>query len=167
MIISLIAAMDEQRGIGLKGRLPWRLSSDMKRFRELTMGHHIIVGRKTFESIGKPLPGRQTIIITRNPAFRAEGCFAVGSLDEALELARARGESEAFVCGGAQIYAEAVVEAQRFYLTVVHARVESDTFFPDWDESAWKEKYSSRHEADDKDEYPSTFALLEAGQLSG
>ena len=167
MIISLIAAMDEQRGIGLKGRLPWRLPSDMKRFRELTMGHHMIVGRKTFKAIGKALPGRQTIIVTRNPAFSAERCFAAGSLDEALDLARARGESEAFVCGGAQIYAEAVVEAQRFYLTVIHARVESDTFFPDWDESAWKEKYSSRHEADDKDEYPSTFALLEGGRVSG
>ena len=167
MIISLIAAMDEQRGTGLKGRLPWRLSSDMKRFRELTMGHHIIVGRKTFESIGKPLPGRQTIIVTRNSEFRAEGCFVVHSLEEALDLARSRGESEAFVCGGSQIYTEAVLEAQRFYLTVVHARVESDTFFPDWDESGWKEKYSSRHDADDKDEYASTFAVLEAGKVSG
>ena len=167
MIISLIAAMDEQRGIGLKGKLPWRLSSDMKRFRELTTGHHIIVGRKTFESIGKPLPGRQTIIVTRNSEFRAEGCFVVHSLEEALDLARSRGESEGFVCGGSQIYTEAILEAQRFYRTVVHARVESDTFFPDWDESAWKEEYSSRHEADDKDEYASTFALLEAGQVSG
>src|SRR5258705_13468136 len=104
--------MDEQGGIGLKGKLPWRLSSDMKRFRELTMGHHIIVGRKTFESIGKALPGRHTIIVTRNPQFRAEGCFVVRSLEEALDLARARGESEAFVCGGAQIYAEAVFESQ-------------------------------------------------------
>ena len=162
MIISLIAAMDEKRGIGLKGKLPWRLSSDMKRLRDLTMGHHIIVGRKTFESIGKPLPGRQTIIVTRNPVFTAEGCLVVHSLAEAINLAKSRGESEAFICGGARIYAEAISRAQRFYLTVVHAQVESDTFFPEWDEGAWTMTHSSHHEADDKDEYSSTFTLLEA-----
>lgn len=159
--------MDEKRGIGWKGKLPWRLSSDLKRFRELTMGHHIIVGRKTFESIGKPLPGRQTIIITRNPDFRAKGCFVVRSLEEAIDLARSRGDSEALICGGAQIYAQAIVKAQRFYLTVVHAQVESDTLFPEWDKSAWTEKHSSHHEADDKDEYSSTFALLEAAHEFG
>ena len=161
MIISLIAAMDEARGIGWNGRIPWRLSSDMKRFRELTMGHHIIVGRKTFESIGRPLPGRQTIIITRNPEFRAEGCSIVRSVDEALNLAKSRGESEAFICGGSQIYAETIGAAQRFYFTLVHARVESDAFFPEWDESAWTGKSSTYHEADDRDEYSSTFSLLE------
>ena len=162
MIISLIAAMDENRGIGLKGRIPWRLSSDMKRFRELTIGHDIVVGRRTFESIGKPLPGRQTIIVTRNPDFSTEGCLVVHSLDEAVNLARSRGESEAFICGGALIYAEAISRAQRFYLTIVHAQVESDTFFPEWDEGAWTIAHSSHHEADDKDEYSSTFRLLEA-----
>ena len=161
MIISLIAAMDEARGIGRNGRIPWRLSSDMKRFRELTMGHHIIVGRKTFESIGRALPGRQTIIITRNPEFRAEGCSIVRSVDEALDLAKSRGESEVFICGGSQIYAETIGAAQRFYLTLVHARVESDAFFPEWDEGAWTGKSSTYHEADDKDEYSSTFSLLE------
>jgi len=164
VIISLIAAMDEKRGIGWKGKIPWRLSSDLKRFRELTMGHHIIVGRKTFESIGRPLPGRQTIIVTRNPDFTAEGCLVVHSLDEAINLAKSRGESEAFICGGARIYAEAITRAQRFYLTIVHAQVESDTLFPEWDEGAWTRKQSSHHEADDKDEYSSTFALLEAGE---
>jgi dihydrofolate reductase len=164
VIISLIAAMDEKRGIGWKGKIPWRLSSDLKRFRELTMGHHIIVGRKTFESIGRPLPGRQTIIVTRNPDFTAEGCLVVHSLDEAINLAKSRGESEAFICGGARIYAEAITRAQRFYLTIVHAQVESDTLFPEWDEGAWTRKQSSHREADDKDEYSSTFALLEAGE---
>jgi dihydrofolate reductase len=124
------------------------------------MGHHIIVGRKTFESIGRPLPGRQTIIITRNPEFRAEGCSIVRSVDEALDLAKSRGESEVFICGGSQIYAETIGAAQRFYLTLVHARVESDAFFPEWDESAWTGKSSTYHEADDKDEYSSTFSLL-------
>ena len=159
--------MDEKRGIGLKGTLPWRLSSDLKRFRKLTMGHHIIVGRKTFESIGKPLPGRQTIIVTRNPGFIAEGCMVVHSLKEAIDLAKSRGESEAFICGGAQIYAEAIARAQRFYLTVVHAQVESDTFFPEWDFSAWTEKYSTHHEADEKDQYSSTFSLLESADEIG
>ena len=164
MIISLIVAMDEKRGIGWKGKVPWRLSSDLKRFRELTMGHHIIVGRKTFESIGKPLPGRQTIIVTRNPDFSAEGCFVVRSIDEAVNLAKSRGETEAFICGGARIYAEAITRAQRFYLTVVHAQVESDTFFPEWDEGAWTRNQSAHHEADDKDEYSSTFAWLEVAE---
>src|SRR5207249_1617140 len=94
MIVSLIAALDRRRGIGKENRLPWRLSADMRRFRELTMGHHLIVGRKTFESIGKPLPGRQMIIVTRQVGFQTEGCFVVNSVDEALRLARERGESE-------------------------------------------------------------------------
>jgi len=164
VIISLIVAMDEKRGIGWKGKVPWRLSSDLRRFRELTMGHHIIVGRKTFQSIGKPLTGRQTIIVTGNPDFTAEGCLVVHSLEEAIDLAKSRGESEAFICGGARIYADAITKAQRFYLTTVHAQVESDTWFPEWDESAWTMKQTSDHEVDDKDEYASTFALLEAGE---
>ena len=94
MIISLLVAMDEKRGIGKNGKLPWRLSSDLKRFRELTMGHHMIVGRKTFESIGKPLPGRQTIVVTRNPDYAVEGCLIAGSVESALELAESRGENE-------------------------------------------------------------------------
>src|SRR5215510_1397827 len=98
--------MDEQHGIGKAGKLPWRLSADMKRFRGLTMGHHLIVGRKTFESIGKPLPGRQMIIVTRQAGFQAEDCFVVNSVDGAFRLARERGESEAFVIGGAEIYAQ-------------------------------------------------------------
>jgi dihydrofolate reductase len=91
VIISLIVAMDEQRGIGKAGTLPWRLSSDLKRFRELTMGHHIVVGRKTFESIGKPLPGRQTIIVTRSKTYHPEGCIVAHSIEEAIQLARGRG----------------------------------------------------------------------------
>src|ERR1044071_9960120 len=111
--------MDEKRGIGKAGGLPWRLSADLKRFRELTMGHHLIVGRKTFESIGKPLPGRQMIIVTRQAGFHAEGCFIVNSVDDALRLARERGESEVFVIGGAEIYAQTLALAVRLYLTLV------------------------------------------------
>jgi dihydrofolate reductase len=161
VIISLLAAMDERRGIGWKGRLPWRLSSDLKRFRELTMGHHIIVGRKTWESIGKPLPGRKMIIVTRNPGLEVEGAFVAHSVEEAIELARSHGESEVFVCGGAEIYTQALPKAHRFYMTLVHAVVEADTFFPEWEGKGWTEKESSYHEADEKNQYPSTFRVLE------
>src|ERR1041384_6972267 len=109
--------MDERRGIGKQGRLPWRLSADLKRFRELTMGHHIVVGRKTFESIGRPLPGRQMIVVPRGRGLRAEGCLICHSPEEAIRLAAARGESEVFVCGGAEIYAQSLARADRLYLT--------------------------------------------------
>jgi len=123
LIVSLIAAMDKRYGIGRRNQLPWRLSADLKRFRELTMGHHIIVGRKTYDSIGKPLPGRQMIIVTRNPGFRADGCLICHSVDEAIALARSRGESEIFICGGAEIYNQSLVLADRLYLTFVDAEV--------------------------------------------
>ena len=102
---SLLVAMDEKRGIGKDGNLPWRLSSDLKRFRELTMGHHQIVGRRTFESIGKPLPGRHTIVVTRNSNFKHEGCLVARSVEDAIAFARERGETEVFVIGGAEILA--------------------------------------------------------------
>ena len=162
MTVSLIVAMDEKRGIGKEGRLPWRLSSDLKRFRELTMGHHIIVGRKTFESIGKPLPGRQMIVVTRNAGFEAEGCLVTHSVEAAVELARTRGETEVFVCGGAEIYARALPLAGRIYLTRVHARVDADTFFPEFETGAWKETVGSYQPADERNQYPSTFTVFEA-----
>lgn len=161
MIISLIVAMDRKRGIGKAGKLPWRLSSDLKRFRELTMGHHLIVGRKTYESIGKPLPGRQMIVVTRDPHFTPEGCSVVASVTEAIELARSRGESEAFVIGGAEIYIQALDRADRIYLTQVHAEVDADTFFPELEPSAWTETEISRHPADDKNQYEFDSKLLE------
>src|SRR5215831_1878742 len=105
--------MDKKRGIGVDNKLPWRLSADLKRFRELTMGHHVIVGRKTYESIGKPLPGRHMIVVTRNATLRSEGCLVAGSVSDAIDLARSRGETEAFVIGGAEIYARALDKANR------------------------------------------------------
>ena len=160
MIISLLVAMDERRGIGKAGGLPWRLSTDLKRFRNLTMGHHIIVGRKTFESIGRPLPGRQTIILTRNESFRPEGCFVARSVEDALRLAEDRGESEAFICGGAEIYAQSLDKADRIYLTLVHADSEADTFFPDYNGDQWIERESEHHSADEKNQHAFTFKLL-------
>lgn len=160
MIVSLLVAMDERRGIGKQGRLPWRLSKDMKRFRELTMGHHIVVGRKTFESIGKPLAGRQMIIVTRDRDYKVAGCFTVHSITDAIEMARAHGETELFICGGAEVYRETLDLAERIYLTEVHADSDADIFFPEFNRDDWLETASEPHTADEKNEYPFTFVVL-------
>ena len=155
--------MDEKRGIGKAGKLPWHLSSDLRRFRELTMGHHLIVGRKTFESIGKPLPGRHTIVVTCNTNFKPDGCFVAQSVEEAIKLARERGETEAFVIGGAGIYARALDATDRIYLTEVHAEVDADVFFPEFDLDNWVETQHIDHPADEKNQYAFTFKMLERG----
>lgn len=160
MIISLLVAMDENRGIGKDNHLPWRLSTDLKRFRELTMGHHILVGRKTFESIGKPLPGRQTIVLTRDEGFGPEGCLVAHSVEDGIRLARERGESELFICGGAEIYAGSLRVADRMYMTLVHTTADVDTFFPEWEGDEWAEEEVSRHEADAKNQFPFSFKVL-------
>lgn len=160
MIVSLVAAMDRKRGIGVDNRLPWRLSADLKRFRDLTMGHHIIVGRKTFESIGRPLPGRRMIVVTRDRSYRAEGCDVAHSVEDAINLARERAESEVFICGGAEIYAQSIEIVDRMYLTLVDAEVAADTFFPEFDEHEWSERESFYQPADEKNQYPFTFKLM-------
>jgi dihydrofolate reductase len=160
VIISIIAAMDRNRGIGVDNKLPWRLSADLKRFRELTMDHHIIVGRKTFESIGSPLPGRRMIVVTRDVNYKAEGCDVAHSVEDATMLAREKGESEVFICGGAEIYAQTIGVADRMYLTLVDAEVAADTFFPEFDEREWSERESSYQQADDRNQYPFTFKLM-------
>ena len=152
--------MDKKRGIGVNNKLPWRLSADLKRFRELTMGHHIIVGRKTFESIGKPLPGRQMIVVTRDRSYEAEGCEVVHSIEDAMKLARDRGESEVFICGGAEIYAQSIEVADRMYLTLVDAEVAADTFFPEFDVREWSERECFYQPADEKNQYLFTFKLM-------
>jgi dihydrofolate reductase len=160
VIISIIAAMDRKRGIGVDNKLPWRLSADLKRFRELTMGHHVIVGRKTFESIGRLLPGRRTIVVTRDGAYKAEGCDVAHSVEDAINLARERGESEVFICGGAEIYALSIEIVDRMYLTLVEAEVTADTFFPEFDEREWSEQESSYQPADEKNQYAFNFKLM-------
>jgi dihydrofolate reductase len=161
VIISLIVAMDEKRGIGKAGKIPWRLSSDLKKFRELTMGHHMIAGRKTFESIGKPLPGRQMIVVTHNAGFKADDSLIAGSVSAALALAQERGETEVFVIGGAEIYAQTLDAADRVYLTQVHAEVDADRFFPDLSPGAWIETKNAFQPADEKNQYSFTFKLLD------
>jgi dihydrofolate reductase len=167
VIVSILVAMDERRGIGKAGGLPWRLSADMKRFRELTMNHHIVVGRKTFESIGKPLEGRVMIVVTRDKSYRPTDCLIADSVEKAIALARERNESEVFICGGASVYSESLAIADRIYLTQVHAEVDADTFFPEWDRSEWVELESIHHEADEKNQHPFSFKLLERKRPEG
>jgi dihydrofolate reductase len=161
MLVSIIVAMDEHGGIGLKNQLPWRLSSDLKRFKALTMGHHLILGRKTYESLGRPLPGRKIIVVTRQAGYAALGCLAAGSLEEALSLAEKAGETEAFIAGGAEIYVQALPLAQRIYLTRVHAIVQADAFFPPLDPGEWAEGGVEELPAGEKDQFATRFSVLE------
>jgi len=161
MIISIIVAMDEQRGIGKGGRLPWHLSADLKRFKSLTMGHHLIMGRKTYESIGRPLPGRTMIVITRNRSYAAEGCLIAASLKAAIAIAEKRGETEAFIAGGGQIFAQALEFADRIYLTLVHTIVNAGVFFPEYKPKEWIEAEHGYHYADEHNQFPFTFKVLE------
>lgn len=138
MKLSIIVAVAENGVIGQDNRLPWRLPADLERFRSLTLGHHLLMGRLTFESIGRPLPGRTTIVLSRGAAELPEGVPSAGSLDEALEMARAAGESEAFVAGGAAIYREALPIADRLYLTRVTGEYQGDTYFPEWSRDDWE-----------------------------
>lgn len=166
MIVSLIVAMEAKKGIGLKGNVPWHISTDLKRFKALTMGHHLIMGRKTYQSIGRPLPGRTTIILTRDHSFTALGCLIAHSLAEALELAKRRNENEAFITGGSEIYAQALEVADRIYVSEVHAEVASDVWFPALDRSEWHLIESSFHPAGGKDQYAHTFNILERKRRS-
>jgi dihydrofolate reductase len=150
-MISLIVAASTNNAIGIGGDLPWRLSDDLKRFKAVTMGKPIIMGRKTWDSIGRPLPGRQNIVVTRQPEFSAEGCDVVASVAEAVAIA---GDvDEVMVIGGSQIYELALPSADRIYLTRVHAEVEGDAFFPDVDESRWRLISDERHAADERNEF--------------
>jgi dihydrofolate reductase len=156
----LIVAMDEMGGIGKDNRLPWHLSSDLKRFKQLTMGHHLIMGRKTYETIGRPLPGRTTIVITRNPQYQAAGCLVAPSLEEALGLAREKGDTEAFIAGGGEIFTLALPLVDQIYLTQVHAQVEADVFFPPFSLEGWRQIETIEQPADEKNDYPARFILL-------
>ncbi len=143
MIISLIAAMGRNRQIGKNNKLLWRISEDLKNFKKLTLGHHMVMGRKTFESIGKPLPGRTTIILTRNPGFTVEGCRIVSSFNEAKSIARKAGETELFICGGGEIYKDLLGEADKFYLSFVDYDGDADIYFPDFS-SIWLEEIEEK-----------------------
>lgn len=155
MIVSLVAAMSENRVIGWGGGLPWRLPQDLQFFKKLTVDHTVIMGRKTFDEIKHPLDNRRNVVITRNAAFKPHGVTVVPTLEEALALGAT--EREVFVIGGGEIYRLALPRADRLYLTVVHATVEGDTFFPQFDTTAWALDEEERHEADARHAYPFSF----------
>ncbi|MCC7232534.1 MAG: dihydrofolate reductase [Bacteroidia bacterium] len=159
MKISLIVALSENNVVGDGNRLPWKLSADLKRVKALTMGHHIIMGRKTFESIGKPLPGRTNVVISRNPEYRQEGCTVVTSLQEAFKLSR--NDSEVFVFGGGEIFRQAIPWVTRICMTRVHHTIQGDTTFPDLDMNEWKIVQEESYKADEKNEYDYSFIILE------
>ncbi len=135
--ISIISAMAQNRVIGIENRLPWNLKEDLQHFKRLTLGHNIIMGRKTFESIGKPLPGRHSIIVTRNPDYHVAGCTTVTSLQAAIDACA--GKDEAFIIGGAELYAQALAYAQHIYLTEIKENFAGDAHFPEFDKAIWQE----------------------------
>lgn len=163
MILSIIVAASENNVIGNKGALPWKLAGDFRRMKELTMGHPLIMGRKTHESIGRALPGRRNIVIThQNMSF--PGCEVVTSLDEALQSVT--NEAEAFIFGGGEIYKQAMDKADKIYLTRVHATVDGDAFFPEMENGKWKMVSQEDHPANVKNEYSYTFLTYERLQWS-
>lgn len=161
MRVSIIVAVADNGVIGREGDLPWRLSSDLKRFKALTMGHHLLMGRKTFDSIGTALPGRTSVVISRGQPQLPPGVCLAHSLEEAVGMARANGDDEAFIAGGAEIYAQALALADRLYLTRVHTESMGDTLFPPWQESEWREVSREEHPADDRNAHPHTFLIYE------
>lgn len=159
MKIYLIAAVANNHVIGSNNRLIWKLPADLKHFKAMTMGHTLIMGRKTFESIGTPLKGRNTIVVTRQKDYDAKGCAVANSLKEALCLAN--GEKEVFVAGGGEIYAQAIRLhlTRRIYLTRIFANFEGDAFFPEIDQEKWELIERSDREADEKNPYPYSFQI--------
>ena len=165
MLISLIAAVAENGVIGAKGKLPWRLSADLKTFRRLTMGKPLIMGRKTFQSLKGPLDGRDNIVLTTDPAFEADGISVVDNLADALTLARTlaatRGADEIMVIGGADVFKAALSRADRIYWTDIHAAPEGDVRFPEFDHAEWQEVSSEPLPQSEKDNVTATLRVLE------
>lgn len=156
-MIALIAAMADNRVIGHSNCIPWCLPKDLKHFQQVTTGHPIIMGRKTYDSIGHPLPKRHNIVITRQVGMNIAGCDVVGSLEEALALAKEDASEQINVIGGGDIYRQALPLADRMYLTIVHGTFEGDTFFPEFSEDEWEVTAREDHEADTENPYPYTF----------
>ena len=160
MIISIIVAMDENGGIGKGNQLPWHLPSDLKRFKSLTIGHHLIMGRKTYESIGKPLPGRQMIVVTHSLSYQPAGCITANSIEEAISIAERNLETEVFIIGGGFIFSQAIHMADKIYLTKIHTISEADIFFPKINLQTWEVVYREECLQNEKDDYQSDFIIL-------
>jgi len=161
MRVSIIAAVADDRVIGRGNDLPWRLPADLARFKRLTLGHHLLMGRKTWESIGRPLPGRTTVVISRRQPELPAGVLLAAGIDQALDLARAAGEDEAFIAGGAEIYRQTLGRADRLYLTRVDARVAGDSRFPPWDAAAWRLVSRQDRPADGTNPLPLSFLVYD------
>jgi dihydrofolate reductase len=163
MRISIIVAVAENGVIGRGGTLPWRLSADLARFKQLTMGHTVIMGRRTWESIGRPLPGRRMVVVSRQPDYLVDNrdVEVAGSLDQALKIAEDARDGEAFVIGGAKVFREALPRADRLYYTRIRGAVAGDTFFPEVDWNDWRLVESSEQGADSKNDYPVAFETHE------
>jgi dihydrofolate reductase len=157
MILSLVAAAGNNNVIGTNNKLPWKMPADMKFFMNLTIGHPVIMGRKTYESFGRPLKDRRNIIITRDKKYTVSGCDVVNSLDEALLLTKS--DNEVFIIGGAEIYRQSIAIADKIYLTRICHDFEGDAYFPPIDETEWKEISHLEQNTDEKNPYP--FAFLE------
>ncbi|MPQ45621.1 dihydrofolate reductase [Marinifilum sp. N1E240] len=155
MKLSIIVAASRNNVIGRDNQLIWRLSADLKRFKALTTGHTIIMGRKTFDSIGKPLPNRTSIIITKQEDYKMEGCIVVHSLEEALQAVT--NDEKVFIIGGGTIYKEAIDKADELFLTLVHAEFEGDTYFPEIKNETWESVDRKDCLPDEKNEYPYSF----------
>jgi dihydrofolate reductase len=157
--LSLIVAVSQNGVIGRHGQLPWHLSADLRRFKQMTLGHTLIMGRKTYESIGRPLPGRDSIVVSRQPDFEAPGCEIVADWTEALR--RIRTDDEAFVIGGHQIFQLALPCADRIYWTHVAADVDGDVFFPTMDWNEWVLLADEPHAADAQNDYPFSLRIYQ------
>jgi dihydrofolate reductase len=138
MIISMIVAIGKNREIGLGNKMLWHVKEDFKNFKKVTMGHHMLMGRKTFESIGRPLPGRTTIILTRDKNYTQADCLVVHSVDQGIALAKGRAETELFICGGANIYEQFLDKTEKLYLSRIDFEGEADTFFPEFESYHWE-----------------------------
>jgi dihydrofolate reductase len=161
MVVSLIVAVSENGVIGRDGGLPWHLPRDLRHFKSTTMGHHLIIGRRTWDEVGKPLPGRTMVVITRSRRFEAEGAIVVHSLEDALEVAG--NDDEVFVGGGAHVYRMALERdlVDRLYITRVHVEVEGDTILPEIDLAGWELVFEEHHEADERNEHACTFEVYD------
>ena len=160
---SILVAMAKNRVIGKNNALPWRLSPDLKRFKQLTMGHHIVMGRKTYESIGRLLPGRTSVIVTRQPDYQVPGAIVAGSIAEALKVCSEGKEmnQESFVIGGAEIYQQALGLCQRMYVTEIQQEFDGDALFPEFDPQEWREISREKHRLDEDDGLEYHFVVLD------
>lgn len=164
MIVSLIAALSKNRVIGKDNDLPWSLPDDMKYFMQTTKGHHVIMGRKNYDSIPekfRPLPNRTNMVISRNQNLSLPGCLVFHSIEEAIQHAKNAGEHELFIIGGAEIYRQSLALAHKLYLTEIQADIEGDTYFPDFDKNTWKESSRKHHPSDERHVYSFDFVIYE------